>query len=226
MPTVVQDAKPTPRKDDRVVGFRFNPVDGVSRPVSDSEHWALYNFEMHARGCGSCSRPYYVHRSGQRLCDAGHRLAQEVATFVYNLEGIPYSTHKEEGRLVRVEIPHGYSQIKGLLKAMERSLRHRRQQDPFVSMDGTYYVAPRPVERTWKGVKVEQPRKPEKASSTAATVDYPIRERKATVDVSKRGSLYQADIVEQRRAYKSYNVEIREPPRRDREERRSSGYYR
>jgi len=238
-------------KKDRVVGFLKDPVSAVSRPVNTAESWAAYDFEMHARKCAYCHDPYEVHRSHDQLCDVGHRLAQEVTRYIYNrADGETYSTVEEDHKLVRVEIPTGYEEVRGLLKAIERSLRHRSRA-PFVSLDRTYYVAARIPERT-RIVKVEQSKSRARPRS-GEIVDWPtsgnigevdrivpkitssppsvkvvpkvIAEINSSVN-SRRGSLYEQDLADQRRNAKRYSVEVREPSARDLREHRLSGYYR
>lgn len=118
-------------------------ISSYSRGPTANESWTLYNFEVHARSCPDCRNPYTVHRSHRRLCDTGHALAQSVATVVYSRDGgVAYAVDgREAGRAVRMEIP-GYTEVKSLMRAMERSLRHRRTE-PIVSLDQNYYVAPR-----------------------------------------------------------------------------------
>lgn len=189
---------------------------------------------MHARKCAYCYNPYEVHRAHDQLCDVGHRLAQEVARYIYNrADGETYSTLEEDNKLVRVEIPTGYEQVRGLLKAVERSLRHR-SRTPFVSMDRTYYVAtrtPTPPLRT-RSVKIEQSPRSKSRPQNGEIVDWPSPKTQATVrtevasSTSKRGSLYEHDLAMHRRNAKHYNVEVREPSTRDLREHRLSGYYR
>ena len=120
-------------KKDRAVGFLKDPVDAVRRPVNVGESWATYDFEVHAQNCVYCKDPYEVHRNHEALCQIGHRLAQDVAALLYNrADGITYSTSEEDHKLVQVEIPAGYPNTQGVLKAIERSLRHR-SRIPFVS---------------------------------------------------------------------------------------------
>jgi hypothetical protein len=209
--------------------------------VNKTESWAAYDFEMHARKCAYCHKPYEVHRNHEQLCDVGHRLAQEVARYIYNKSnGETYSTVQEDHKLVRVEIPSAYEEVRGLLRAIERSLRHRTRT-PFVSMDRTYYVSTRaPMPDRTRSVKLEQAaRKPRPKSGEI--VDWPDRESvikpvarpvtKVTTEINssvdnKRGSLYQSDLAELKRNAQKYKVEVREPSSYDRRERRSSGYYR
>ncbi|KAF2009579.1 hypothetical protein BU24DRAFT_358087 [Aaosphaeria arxii CBS 175.79] len=210
------------------VGFLRDPVSSVSRPADHDEGWAAYHFEMHARRCAYCVDPYQVHRRHQQLCDQGHRLAQEVARFLYNnSKGETYSTAEEENKLVRVEMPADYLEVKGLLKAIERSARHR-SRSPFVSMDRTYYVAPRQRSRS---VKIEQPKRPRSGEIVDWPATAPAPAVKAVAEInnstgSRRGSLYEQDIADMRRNAKHYRVEVREPSVRDIREHRSSGYYR
>jgi hypothetical protein len=225
-PTVIHTKTAAPRKE-RAVGFLPEPVTGVSRPVNASESWAAYNFESHARKCAYCHNPYEVHRNHDQLCEVGHRLAQDVARYIYNADGETYSRNEESHKLVRVEIPAGYDEVRGLLKAVERSLRYRNRK-PFLSMDRTYYVPPRTLPGRSRSVKVEQPSKPIRRSS-GEIVDWP-QKTKVTTEVSssasKRGSLYEMDLAQQRRDSVRYRVEVREPSQRDIREHRLSGYYR
>jgi hypothetical protein len=238
MPTVIhtKPSKASGAKKERTVGFLHDPVSGLSRPVNTEESWACYDFEMHARKCAYCFNPYEVHRSHQELCDQGHRLAQQVARYVYNTSsGETYSTTEEDHKLVRIELPTGYDQVRDLLKAIERSLRHR-SRTPFVSMDRSYYVAARIPTRK-ASVKVEQT-KTKRRPRTGEIVDWPapaVSEPKKTAPIvtevnssidRKRGSLYEQDLANQRRNAQRYKVEVREPSARDLREHRLSGYYR
>lgn len=239
MPTVIHSKSSTTKKE-RVVGFPKDPVVSVSRPVNPTESWPAYHFEMHARKCAYCHNPFEVHRNHEQLCDAGHRLAQEVARFIYNkADGETYSTVEEDNKVVRVELPAGYVEVAGLLKAIERSLRHRSRQ-PFVSMDRSYYVAPRTsaaLPQRTRSVKLEQTPKTKTKTSrprSGEIVDWPESQpkpKRVLTEISntpnaKRGSLYEEDLAKQRRNAKHYAVEVREPSSRDLREHRLSGYYR
>ena len=228
MPTVIH-SKPVSSKKERVVGFMKDPVQSVSRPVNNTESWALYNFEMHARKCVYCHDPYEVHRNHDQLCEHGHRLAQDVASYIYNKEGKPFSTKEEDNKIVQVEIPSGYGEVSSLLRAVERSLRHRSRR-PFVSMDRSYHVAPRTpaLPQRHKSVKVEHDIKTRTKSSrprSGEVVDWPDKVEISDTLNSRRGSLYEEDLAKKRRSAK-YNVEVREPSARDLREHRLSGYYR
>ncbi|PSN75118.1 hypothetical protein BS50DRAFT_480683 [Corynespora cassiicola Philippines] len=225
MPTVIQTKTPSSNsKKERCVGFMRDPVSAVSRPLTTDEAWALHDFEMHARKCAYCNDPYEVHRSHNRLCDMGHSYAQDVARYIYNRpDGEAYSTVEEDYKLVRVEIPAGYEQVRGLLKAIERSIR--RSRAPFVSMDRTYHVAPRvpTTPQRSKSVKVEQA-KPVKTQKqrprSGEIVEWPRAYAEVnTTSHSKRGSLYESDLERARLNAPKYRVEVRQPMDR------RSGYY-
>ncbi|KAF2438220.1 hypothetical protein P171DRAFT_372217 [Karstenula rhodostoma CBS 690.94] len=218
-------------KKERNVGFMRDPVSAVSRPVNTDESWAAHHFETHAHKCAYCRNPYEVHRNHEQLCEIGHRLAQDVASFLYQrADGKTYSTVEEDNKLVQIEVPSGFVQVRSLLKAIERSLRHRSRA-PFVSMDRTYYVAARMPVRS-HSVKVDQEIKHKSRPRSGEIVEWPSssKPQKATVAVdkssSKRGSLYEQDLELQRRNAKNYKIEVREPSPRDRREHRLSGYYR
>ncbi|KAF1966543.1 hypothetical protein BU23DRAFT_560122 [Bimuria novae-zelandiae CBS 107.79] len=229
VPTVISKSSTGSRKE-RNVGFMRDPVSAVSRPVNAEESWAAHHFETHAQKCAYCRDPYEVYRQHEQLCEIGHRLAQEVALFLYQrADGKTYSTVEEGNKLVQIEVPAGYIQVRSLLRAIERSLRHR-SRTPFVSMDRTYYVAARTPVRS-KSVKVDQEIKPKHKSRprSGEIVDWPSQQ-KATIEVerpsSKRGSLYEQDIARQLRNANNYKIEVREPSHRDVREHRLSGYYR
>ncbi|KAF2239674.1 hypothetical protein EV356DRAFT_499873 [Viridothelium virens] len=152
MPSISRHLSPTPREvrfsksasPPRAVRFDTGAlVTAVIRPMVDSEAWAIYRFEEHAQRCSFCYRPYEVYRNGGQLCEHGHALAQEVASHLYKKrDGLVYSNAKEDQRLTNVEVPRGFEHGLSLLKAIERSLRHRRRE-PFVSFDRSYFVPPR-----------------------------------------------------------------------------------
>ncbi|TKA71668.1 hypothetical protein B0A49_05277 [Cryomyces minteri] len=214
-------------------------VTGISRPLTAPEAWSLYDFETHSQTCGACYDPYSVHRSGGQLCTRGHRLAQEVAAYVYRQDGEIYSTAagvphaQQRHKLVRVEIPPGFDNARGLLKAISSGLRHRSRR-PILSVDRTYPIAPRlPARR----VVVEQPARASDAGEGRRRHDHrahrpeiEIVEWPATTpprqgeEAPRRGSLYVADLREQQRARVGYRVEVREPERRERR-RRGTGRY-
>jgi hypothetical protein len=209
---------------------RFASENSSSRPLTTVEAWSLYNFEIHARRCSDCFDPWSVYKQGGRLCDAGRALAQDVACHVSSRESEVYSTTKDDdSRLVRVEIPHGYTQLRQLLRSIERSLKSRRRSVAVVSHDKTY---PRPARRPSSGavdrdeaVVLEpastadrSPRRPKYKTHRYSTVvvndrveDVSVKRVPAAETRERRGSLYLKDLE---RKQANYDVEIREPDRR------------
>ncbi|KAK4506834.1 hypothetical protein PRZ48_000567 [Zasmidium cellare] len=231
---------------------RFAPTSDnrASRPLSSTEAWSLYYFEHHARHCPTCYQPLEVYRRGDRLCDVGHGLAQDVACHVYHRDGEIYSAKRdEESKLVRVEIPHGYSQLRSLLKAMEHGIRRSRHRTvPILSYDRSYPVSARRYstskDTTEPANVIIEPatsNRPHRRSSkhksvrySTVQVDHDDIEQVSAVKTaapsttattttsssSRRGTLYEKDM---QRKQKDYRVEIREPSSSDyRKERRKS----
>ncbi|KAF2875881.1 hypothetical protein BDV95DRAFT_284582 [Massariosphaeria phaeospora] len=200
----------------------------VARPVNTEESWAAYYFEVHARDCVYCKDPYEVHRSREQLCETGHRLAQDVGALLHN--GSDGTTRSTNGDLVH--LPAGYTQGQGLLKAIERSIRHR-SRTPFVSQDRAYYVAPR-SSSTVHSTKVEQaPQSALKPRARARPrprsgeiIDWPSRESKLVPPAgfpSEEGSL-QSEASGQRKvthpAAPQIIVERRDTRKRDKGKRK------
>jgi hypothetical protein len=217
-------------KDSRAVGFAG--VTGISRPLSNDEHWSLYYFEAHASKCSACFDPLKVARQGKKLCDKGHNFAIEVASLIFrNKDGECYSHVRDGQQEVRVEIPHGYDQTSSLLKAIQRAIRHGERFIKPHSHDRTYLVQQRlPTE------PVKQDRKEEHSPKFYETVlvepssptRRPRREREHQDSESKRGSLYGLDMGELERMEKReknirYKLEVRQPSFKS--HRRSSTYH-
>lgn len=233
---------------ERAVNFPVSPVTSICRPVSSEEHWALWHFEDHAVKCEACHDPYKVHKLGRQLCKTGHKLAQDVAAYIYQRkDGGHYSTMKENHMEVRVEIPPGYNECDGLFRAIQRAVRHRQT---FVSSDPTYMVQPRTKRASVlvhnPGLEVRAPSRPSKpVSPDAVIVEWPKLKRSATVhqtttterpkeseqgDHSKRGSLYHNDQAAFRKRREqeerlNYKVELREPRKHLGDTHRRSTYY-
>lgn len=144
-----------------------------------------------------------------------------------------YSTKKENHKLVRVEIPFGYKQVRSLLRSMDRGTRKMERTVPIVSYDANYPVPPRrsaslPRRETEARVQaIVEPastprrskhrsvryavRQPEHPSLTATSQDdasQPRARPRETDEKVRRGSLYEADMAKPR---KEYRVEVREP---------------
>ncbi|EME49341.1 hypothetical protein DOTSEDRAFT_68199 [Dothistroma septosporum NZE10] len=214
---------------------RFAPEDRASRQLTSTEAWSLYHFENHARHCSACYYPLEVYRRGEQLCPIGHGLAYDVACHVYHLNGDVYSTTKDSNsKLVRVEVPHGYSQTRSLLRSMEHKLRSHRAT-PIVSYDRTYPISAR---KTWTPESEPENVILESATSSSRrrSVHRPVRYSTVVVadndieDVAavtskpsttytkeRRGTLYEREL---QRKPKDYRVEIRGPSDTGKERRR------
>lgn len=225
---------------------RFAPrpselVTGYSRPLTTTEAWSLYHFECHARKCLTCSDPYTSSLHHNRLCSTGHALAQDVAIHVYHRGDQVYSTRKEDGNFVRVEVPHDYNRTKSLLKSLDY---HVRRKPPVVSYEqyspvAVRYTSPRTstsredyskADVVIEPASSQPPRKhrdstkyrhlavqnssPEVPSSS---MDASNTARKTTEERPKRGSLYERDM---QRPKKEYRVVIRQPADEDKRRRR------
>ena len=166
-------------------------------------------FARHASHCTSCAEPYEVYKRGGTLCPKGHQRALDVAQYVYNKGGKAYSLVDREGsQRVQIEIPAGCESVRSLLKAMERGLRIMKQA-PSVSYDKTYYVSARPVPR-----RESRYVKPQLETAEPPTSYSPPRRGDSRRYVS-RGSMYESDMKEQERFYKSsifYRITPEAPP--------------
>lgn len=209
-------------------GVAFAGVTGVSRPLSNDEHWSLYYFEAHAAQCDSCYKPLEVSRSGKKLCDEGHQLAIDVAAMIFRRsDGEVYSRVRDGEQEVRVEIPHGYDQTLSLLKAIQRALKNGQRFVKPESHDRTYLVGSR---RPTEKVKHDRAMPVKPTSSSAKPYDTitveptlsarrPRHQQHDSRRDSKRGSLYGIDMGELERAEQRdqklrYNLEVRAPTAR------------
>lgn len=214
---------------------RFAPSSGnaYSRPLSSVEAWSLYHFENHARHCASCFNPLEVTQRGGQLCDVGHGLAQDVAYHVYHREGEFYSTAKDyKSKLVRIEIPPGYNQLRSLLKSMDRALRSHRISSNIISYDRNYPIAPRRFDsQSERENVIIEPASSYSTSHHRQSKHKPIRYSTVVLNddddysvkspsSQRRGTLYDDDM---KRKKENYRVEIREPRRREHEHPRRSG---
>lgn len=153
-----------PRFDDRGsrhVGFAPEPL--YSRRPRSDEEYVMEHFHKHAKRCEQCNDPYSTHISGGTLCDHGHRLAQDVARYMYSKSGRAYSMLDREklSQRVQVEIPPHCDKVRGLLRAVDHGLRVQMAQPP-MSHDKNYYVPTRPDRRGHRdsyGIRPERSRR-------------------------------------------------------------------
>lgn len=123
----------------------------------------MRHFHKHARDCKECYDPYSTYLSGGTLCDQGHRLAKDVAHYVYSKAGKAYSVRDRGNRdqRVQIEIPPNCRRVRGLLEAVDHGLRVQKPA-PGPSHDQNYYVPTRPEKRGHyedrRGGPVKEPR--------------------------------------------------------------------
>lgn len=227
---------------------RFAPfAKAEPRELTQGEAWSLYHFESHARRCRYCYNPLDVATEGRKLCDQGFDLAQDVAEHVYRADGVVYSRKKDNYKLVEVELPSDYSQVRQLLRWHERLSKSSRRKAPVIDYESSYPATSRRanpdidelVEKLDEVViepaqtEMKSRRKSRQKSTKYKTVvveeavPAPTT-RRSTLSDGRRGSLYWEDMQRERRA--AYNVEIREPERTERRrdgglERPRSGFW-
>ena len=216
-------------------------VTSVSRPLTPTEAWSLWHFETHARLCPECYDPLGVHLKNAQLCGTGHALAQDVAEHVYHHAGEVYSKSTDDYKQVRVELPPGYTQVRGLLQAMDRAVRSTSRTSPIISYDPTYYVSarrrspsPERRRRRYEDERAEIIVEPTRSKSQRKSSHKPKRYSTVVVDDNveagpsrqpekkpdaRRGSLYETDL-QRRKKDKGYLIEIREPEQREQDRER------
>ncbi|KAF7505222.1 hypothetical protein GJ744_001151 [Endocarpon pusillum] len=146
----------------RHVGFAPEP--GYSRLPRVDEEYVMEHFHKHAIRCDDCHDPYKTYKKGGTLCDQGHRLAQDVAGYMYSKGGRAYSMLDRESlrQRVQVEIPPHCDKVRGLLQAVDHGLRVQKP-GALKSQDKNYYVPSRPDRRSYHddrhGGPVKEPRR-------------------------------------------------------------------
>ncbi|ERF74561.1 hypothetical protein EPUS_00691 [Endocarpon pusillum Z07020] len=146
----------------RHVGFAPEPV--YSRLPRVDEEYVMEHFHKHAKHCDDCHDPYKTYKKGGTLCDQGHRLAQDVAGYMYSKGGKAYSMLDRESlkQRVQVEIPPHCDKVRGLLQAVDHGLRVQKP-GALKSQDKNYYVPTRPDRRSYHddrhGGAVKEPRR-------------------------------------------------------------------
>ncbi|PPJ53730.1 hypothetical protein CBER1_00833 [Cercospora berteroae] len=206
---------------------RFAPTNNSSRPLTTVEAWSLYNYELHARSCPTCYRAKV-----SRLCNTGYALSQDVACHIFSREGDIYAVKKDStNSLVRVEIPHGYSQLRHLLRSTERALRkHTLSSTPAPTTNDYTRVYPiSSTRRTYQPDAIIEP------ASSEQTHRRKHRHRYSTIvandglenvsirpmpmpapSTERRGTLYEREA---QRRKDSVRIEVREPDVKDLERR-------
>lgn len=186
---------------------RFAPTseNESSRPLTTIEAWSLYNFEIHARQCSQCSKI-------SQLCDIGSGLAQDVACHVFSRDSDIWSVTKDKksNTFVRVEVPHGYTQLRKLLRSTERGLRtHKMSVPTFIDYTRVYPVSGRRITSD-KDAFIES------ASTTRVPRSHRYSNKDDDISIDpvrftsreRRGTLYHLDAQRRR---DRVPVEVREP---------------
>jgi len=207
------------------VEFLPEPVTGVSRPGERQRELGCVQLRITPRQVCLLPQPIRVHRNHDQLCEAGHRLAQDVAPLHLHRErrdltastGGPQARARGDSSRLR--------RSSRLLKAVERSLRHRSRKS-FLSMDRTSTSLPVLTQNGSRSVKVEQP---------SSLLDRALRDCRLAQKTRSPRSLqlclegvapYTRWILHSSAAIPCATSEVREPSRRDIREHRLSGYYR
>jgi hypothetical protein len=127
-------------------------------------------------------------------------------------DGETYSTVEEDHKLVRVEIPAGYVEALGLLKAIERSLRHR--------LNKSYDLAPRTA--SLRPTQSSRPRSGEIVDWPVQGMPHQKRPDSEEAD-SQVTTLFETDVAKQSVGAKHYTVEVREDRKSDMKCRERTG---
>ena len=99
------------------VNFKEELVDGVSKPMTNTQHWKLYYFENHAVKCPQCNNPWRVYRQSGSLCREGLEKAYEVSELLFKIksDGNIYCKDHQEHQYHRIEVPKSYENVYKLL---------------------------------------------------------------------------------------------------------------
>jgi hypothetical protein len=125
------------------ITFARTLVTGVSRQLTNTEHWTLFYFEQHASQCPSCYNPEEVQKQNRQLCDQGRDLAVAVAGLLFRLRRDGKVVARDEGlhQHVCIEMPAKYEHVSGLFRAIEASKNGILQRPR--SLDARFPVRPR-----------------------------------------------------------------------------------
>jgi len=108
-----------------------NSTSVVSPSLTIAELWTLYDFEVHARQCATCSPRYLsstttITTPQPQTCYTGHDLAQLVITLIYAHASRHTST--SHTTVARIQLPSGYTLTTALVRKVEADVRRRRQE--------------------------------------------------------------------------------------------------
>ncbi|KAI5370596.1 hypothetical protein Slin15195_G014720 [Septoria linicola] len=210
-PDIVPSVAPSsPSNASKSVRFAPTSEYGSSRPLTSIEAWSLYNFEVHARSCSTCYQPRANH-----LCDTGDALSRDVACHIFSRDSEIYAVRKDSSKLVRVEIPHGYTQLRQLLSSMERRLRSHEMSAP-TSIDYTQVYPTSSTRRKYvpdqdvyiQPAQTHRRSKSHRYSTVVANGDVEDVTILPMPSSERRGTLYEREA---QRRKENVRIEVREP---------------
>lgn len=100
----------------------FTSANSGDRFPTDDEQTTMSAFEDHARGCPSCHDPFEVFQRGGALCKVGQMLARSLSDRLYST-GNGFRAWSGSQANVSIDTPGDYTQVSGVLRAMEMVLR-------------------------------------------------------------------------------------------------------
>lgn len=168
------------------------------RDLADDEAYVLTAYENHASKCSRCIDALETLREGRTLCDRGLARANDVANYIFSKQGKAYSVvDREHNAEVLVSIPRQHKAARRLLRAIEEGLRLRRDQ-PIVSYDRTYHVAPREQQPAAAAAERETETVTEIIERAPRRRVIVYRRSSPSRTSPSRGSLYETDRKERR----------------------------
>jgi hypothetical protein len=169
----------------------------AARPADDEEYDVMSRFARHASRCNQCADPVEAFRSSGSLCDSGNKYARDVAQYIYSKNGKAYSMVDRQQRheKIMIEVPGNLSVVKKLCKAVDEGLTLRRGEAVRIVDQRT---EKKPVERREERSYAYDTVTIRPSSSREEKRRKDGRERKETIYVKGRGSLYEKDEAERR----------------------------
>ena len=189
----------------------FAPSASAARQPDDEEHDVMTRFARHAARCITCHDPVSAyHSSTGSLCDSGNMYARDVAQYIYSKNGKAYSVVDRQQRheKIQIEVPQNLAVIKKLCRAVDEGLTLKREERVKI-VDHRTAPAPRPAERREEyasygydtvtirpGSSREEKRRHDGRGEKSSGSER--KEKRDTVYVKGRGSLYERDEAERR----------------------------
>lgn len=158
----------------------------------------MSRFARHASRCAQCADPVEAFHSVGSLCDSGNKYARDLAQYIYSKNGKAYSVVDRQQRheKIMVEVPANLSVVKKLCKAVDAGLTLRREEPRVRIVDQR--TEKKPLERREERAYAYDTVTIRPSSSREEKRRRDGRERKETIYVKGRGSLYEKDEAERR----------------------------